>query len=486
MKYIQMGRFNLNPNFAVGHSQPQKRIGKSNISANCPQYDFLTRGYRANPLQALFSVASYLATANSRLKATCILLLGCLFVGQSLFASKIFIPMDVENQSNHLKAYGIAYYVLGKNQKVDWLLNYQGGSFAFDHYVELESECKIRGVSYEVLPEAKYTKILEEVSDPDANMDLVRLEKLPKIAVYTPDNKQPWDDAVTMVLTYAEIPFEKLYDTEMLEDKLVQYDWLHLHHEDFTGQYGKFYAAYHTAAWYIEEMNKNEAMAKKHGFQKVSQLKLAVAKKIREFVIGGGYLFAMCSATDSYDIALAAEGTDICEKMYDYDAQDPDAQSKLNYERSLAFKDFKLVTNPYEYEYSDIDATTVRKVPFSADYFTLFTFSAKFDPVPSMLCQNHTTTIKGFMGQTTSFVNRALKSSTLVMGENKGAGEARYIHGDIGKGTWTFYGGHDPEDYQHQVGDPPTDLSLHPNSPGYRLILNNVLFPAAKKKPQKT
>lgn len=394
--------------------------------------------------------------------------------------------MDESTQKNHLKAYGIAYMVLTKSQKVDWLLNYKGGSFVFDYSADVENECKIRDVSYDVIPEAKYTGILDEISDPDVNMDLVRLEKAPKIAVYTPDGKMPWDDAVTMVLTYAEIPFDKVYDDELLDDKLVKYDWLHLHHEDFTGQYGKFYQAYSTAAWYIEDVKKNEAMAKKHGFSKVSQLKLAISKKIKEFVIGGGYLFAMCSATDSYDIALAAEGLDICEKMYDGDAQDITAQNKLDFNRCLAFKDFRLVTNPYEYEYSDIDATTTRQVPFHSDYFTLFTFSAKFDPVPTMLCQNHTTTVKGFMGQTTSFKNRVLKSSSLVLGENKSAGEARYIHGDLGKGTWTFYGGHDPEDFQHQVGDPPTDLSLHPNSPGYRLILNNVLFPAAKKKPQKT
>ena len=394
--------------------------------------------------------------------------------------------MDESTQKNHLKAYGIAYMVLTKSQKVDWLLNYKGGSFVFDYSADVENECKIRDVSYDVIPEAKYTGILDEISDPDVNMDLVRLEKAPKIAVYTPDGKMPWDDAVTMVLTYAEIPFDKVYDDELLDDKLVKYDWLHLHHEDFTGQYGKFYQAYSTAAWYIEDVKKNEAMAKKHGFSKVSQLKLAISKKINEFVIGGGYLFAMCSATDSYDIALAAEGLDICEKMYDGDAQDITAQNKLDFNRCLAFKDFRLVTNPYEYEYSDIDATTTRQVPFHSDYFTLFTFSAKFDPVPTMLCQNHTTTVKGFMGQTTSFKNRVLKSSSLVLGENKSAGEARYIHGDLGKGTWTFYGGHDPEDFQHQVGDPPTDLSLHPNSPGYRLILNNVLFPAAKKKPQKT
>ena len=402
------------------------------------------------------------------------------------FGAKILIPMDETEQENHLKAYGIAYNVLVKQYKVNWLLNYKGGSFVFDQVQEFENECKIRGVSYEVIPEAKYTKILEEIADPDVNMDIIQLEKPPKIAVYTPDGKLPWDDAVTMVLTYAEIPFEKVYDDELLDDKLVKYDWLHLHHEDFTGQYGKFYAAYNTAEWYINDKKKNEDMAKKHGFSKVSQLKLAVSKKIKDFVIGGGYLFAMCSATDSYDIALAAEGTDICGAMFDGDAANPNAQTELDYSKSLAFKDFNLVTNPYEYEYSDIDMTQVRRVPFNADYFTLFTFSAKFDPIPSMLCQNHTTTIKGFMGQTTSFRSSLIKSGTTILGDNKSVGEARYIHGDLGKGTWTFYGGHDPEDFQHQVGDPPTDLNLHPNSPGYRLILNNILFPAAKKKPQKT
>ncbi|HMN32847.1 MAG TPA: hypothetical protein PKA54_05695 [Chitinophagaceae bacterium] len=401
-------------------------------------------------------------------------------------AAKILIPMDAKSQKEHLKAYGIAYFVLTKNIKVDWLLNYRGGSFVFDQYEELEKECRIRNVSYEIIPDAKYTAILTQLADPDENMDIVQLEKPPKIAVYTPESKLPWDDAVTLVLTYAEIPFDKVYDNELLEDKLVKYDWLHLHHEDFTGQYGKFYAAYHNFPWYIEDEKKNEAMAAKHGFKKVSQLKLAVAQKIKNFVIGGGYLFAMCSATDSYDIALAAENTDICDVMYDYDSQDPQAQSKLDFNQCLAFKNFRLVTNPYEYEYSDIDVTNARRVPFNSDYFTLFTFSAKFDPVPTMLCQNHTTTIKGFMGQTTAFRSNLLKSSTLVMGENKSANEARYIHGELGKGTWTFYGGHDPEDYQHKVEDPPTDLSLHPNSPGYRLILNNVLFPAAKKKPQKT
>ncbi len=409
-----------------------------------------------------------------------------LFISQSIWAAKILIPMDAEGQKNHLKAYGIAYYALGKAVTVDWLLNYRGGSFVFDQYAELEKECKIRDVSYEIVPEAAYTKILSDIADPDVNKDIVRLDKLPKICVYTPDGKQPWDDAVTMVLTYAEIPFDKVYDTEVLEDKLVKYDWMHLHHEDFTGQYGKFYAAFRNADWYKENMRLNEAMARKHGYKKVSQLKGNVAKKISAFVAGGGYLFAMCSATDSYDIALAADGVDICGHQYDYDAADPNAQSKLNFNKTFAFKDFKLKRNPLEYEYSDIDVTQTRGNVFKRDYFTLFTFSAKFDPVPSMLTQNHTTTVKGFMGQTTAFRNSTLKSSSLILGENKSLGEARYIHGEHGKGTWTFYGGHDPEDYQHQVGDPPTDLNLHPNSPGYRLILNNVLFPAAKKKPQKT
>lgn len=409
-----------------------------------------------------------------------------LLISKILFASKILIPMDVEGQKNHLKAYGIAYFVLSKAVTVDWLLNYEGGSFVFDHYAELEKECKIRDVSYKIIPEASYTKILEEISDPDANMDIVRLDKLPKICVYTPDGKLPWDDAVTMALTYAEIPFDKVYDDEVLSDKLLLYDWLHLHHEDFTGQYGKFYQAFSQADWYKEDVRLNEAMALKHGFSKVSQLKLTIAKKIKNFVAGGGYLFAMCSATDSYDIALAAEGTDICASIYDHDAADPQAQSKLNYENCFAFKDFYLKANPLEYEYSDIDVTQTRRIPANSDYFTLFTFSAKFDPIPSMLTQNHTTTVKGFMGQTTAFKESTLKSSTQILGENKSGDEARYIHGNYGKGTWTFYGGHDPEDYQHQVGDPPTDLNLHPNSPGYRLILNNVLFPAAKKKPQKT
>ncbi len=401
-------------------------------------------------------------------------------------ASKIFIPMDADNQTNHLKAYGIAYAALKDGMTIDWLLNYEGGSFGMDQNEGIERMCKLRGVSYEVMSDAQYLGVINKISDPNFNGDIIKLEKAPKICVYTPPGKQPWDDAVTLALTYAEIPFDKVYDDEVLASKLPEYDWLHLHHEDFTGQYGKFWASFQNANWYQEDVRLSDAMAAKHGFKKVSQLKLAVSKKIRDFVAGGGYLFAMCSATDSYDIALAAENTDICDVPFDGDPPAPDAQQKLDFSKCFAFKDFQLFTNPYIYEFSNIDNTQFRRVNKEADYFTLFTFSAKFDPVPSMLCQDHTTTIKGFMGQTTSFRKEVLKSNVLIMGDYKPANEARYIHGEYGKGTWTFYGGHDPEDYEHAIGDPPTDLNLHPNSPGYRLILNNVLFPAARKKPRKT
>ncbi|MFN8285737.1 MAG: hypothetical protein U0V74_03235 [Chitinophagales bacterium] len=389
-------------------------------------------------------------------------------------------------QANHLKSYGVAFWLLKQGVAVDWLLNYRGGSFAAPYNEKIESECKIRGVSYEVIADGQYTSILTEIADPEQNMDVMKMEKAPRVAVYSPKTKQPWDDAVTMVLTYAEIPYDVVYDDEILDGKLLQYDWLHLHHEDFTGQYGKFYQSYGNAQWYLDDQADNEARAARRGFKKVSQMKLAVAKTIRDFVFGGGFMFAMCSATDSYDIALAAENTDICDVMYDHDPQDPNAQSKLEYDQCFAFEKFHLRTNPYEYEYSDIDANFGRTVQKDLDYFTLFDFSAKWDPVPTMLCQDHTKTIKGFLGQTTAFKKDYVKSSVLVMGQNKSANEARYIHGEYGKGMWTWYGGHDPEDYQHLVGDPPTNLDLHPNSPGYRLILNNVLFPAAKKKKQKT
>lgn len=394
--------------------------------------------------------------------------------------------MDAEGQKQHLKAYGVAFASLKLNISVDWLLNYRGGSFAIEQNDPIERLCKLRGVNYDIISDAQYLGIVEKISSPDNNEDIIKLEKAPKVAVYTPPGKHPWDDAVTLVLEYAEIPFDKVYDDEALDQKLPEYDWLHLHHEDFTGQYGKFWGAYRYASWYQEDVKLSESIAKRNGYKKVSKLKLSVAKKIREFVAGGGYLFAMCSATDSYDIALAAQNTDICDVPFDGDPMAANAQQQLDFSQCFAFKDFVISQNPSEYEYSNIDNTVYRRVPMETDYFTLFSFSAKFDPVPTMLCQNHTEIIKGFWGQTTTFRKEVIKSSVLVMGENKAANEARYIHGEFGKGTWTFYGGHDPEDYRHLVGNPHTDLSLHPSSPGYRLILNNVLFPAAKKKPRKT
>ncbi len=395
--------------------------------------------------------------------------------------------MDDVTQTNHLKAYGITYWSLEKGNTAKWLLNYEGGSFLLEDNEATRNECKIRGVSFQIISDTQATQILEEISSPSKNMEAVVLEKAPKIAVYSPKDKMPWDDAVTMVLTYAEIPFDVIYDEEVLNEKLLLYEWLHLHHEDFTGQFGKFYGSYKTAPWYIEQKKSAETLAAKLGYSKGSQQKLAVALKIRDFVIGGGFMFAMCSATDSFDIALAAEGVDICETMFDGDPSEMDYQNKIDYNKTFAFKDFTLVRNPIEYEFSSIDMTRKRQnIKRTADYFSLKEYSAKWDPIPTMLCQNHTQLVKGFMGQTTSFDRDAVKSNVLVMGEIKLNREARYIHGVKGKGMFTFYGGHDPEDYQHRVGDPKTELDLHPNSPGYRLILNNVLFPAAKKKKQKT
>ncbi len=412
-----------------------------------------------------------------------VLLLLCSFSARAGF---LLLPMDETTQQNHLKAYGITYWTLEKQYKVSWLLNYRGGSFLLPDADEIRKECQIRGVSFEPISDAETNAILAEIASPSQNMEAVVLERTPKIAVYTPKGKQPWDDAVTLVLTYAEIPFTPIYDEEVLEDKLILYDWLHLHHEDFTGQYGKFFGNYKNAPWYIEQKRDAEALAAKLGYSKVSEAKLAVAKKIRDFVIGGGFMFAMCSATDSFDIALAADGVDICEPMFDGDPSEGNYQSKIDYRKSFAFKDYLLERNPNVYEFSDIDMTQKRKVPMEKDYFTLMDFSAKWDFVPSMLCQNHTQLVKGFMGQTTSYDSQLVKSNVLIMGESQYNGEARYIHGQVGKGFFTYFGGHDPEDYQHRVGDAPTVLDLHPNSPGYRLILNNVLFPAAKKKKQKT
>ena len=415
-----------------------------------------------------------------------LILFFALFFSQGVFASYILIPMDEVSQENHLKAYGITYYSLKNHHKVQWLLNYRGGSFLLEDFEGLRNECTIRGVSYEVLSDAKVALILEAIQSPSQNQEAVLLEKAPKIAVYSPKTKQPWDDAVTLVLQYAEIPYDVVYDEEVLSNKLLLYEWLHLHHEDFTGQFGKFYGAFRSAPWYIEAKQAAEALANKLGFEKVSQEKLAVALKIRDFVIGGGFMFAMCSATDTFDIALSAEGVDICESMFDGDPSEPGYQQKIDYNKTFAFTNFILERNPMVYEFSNIDTTRKRKILKTEDYFELREFSAKWDMVPAMLCQNHTVLIKGFMGQTTAFNPETVKPEIIVMGQNNVNGEARYIHGVKGKGMFTFYGGHDPEDYQHRVGDPKTELDLHPNSPGYRLILNNVLFPAARKKKQKT
>lgn len=401
---------------------------------------------------------------------------------------KLLIPMDL-TQSDHLKAYGVAFWVLENGGTVDWLLNYRGGSFQTEFTEVLARECRIRGVLYEALSGTEAVTLAATIQQDDNNMDIVRLEKAPKVAVYVPPNFKPWDDAVTLALEYAEIPYTKVWDEEVLSGKLETYDWLHLHHEDFTGQYGKFYGNYRFAQWYVEQQALYEREAKRLGYRKVSEAKKAVARAIKDFVAGGGFMFAMCSATDSYDIALAAENVDICESMFDGDPPDRNCQEKLDFSKTLAFGNFTLDRNPLRYEYSNIDIPTSDPPPIrdpNTDYFTLFDFSAKYDPVPTMLTQNHVSVVKGFMGQTTAFKKSLIKSTVVRLAEREGTEEVRYLHGNVGRGTFTWYGGHDPEDYQHAVGDPPTDLSLYKNSPGYRLILNNVLFPAAKKKQQKT
>jgi len=415
-----------------------------------------------------------------------VFLLMALGMATGLRANYILIPMDM-SQTNHLKAYGIAYWVLENKQDVDWLLNYRGGSFAMKYQTKFENELIIRGVSYQVISAAEYNNIVATIASPSSNMDVMKLEKFPKIAVYSPKSKQPWDDAVTLVLTYAEIPYDVIFDDEVLDGELPKYDWLHLHHEDFTGQYGKFWRNFKNMPWYIAQKQEFEVSAKRHGFRKVSQLKLAVVKSIRDYVASGGFLFAMCSATDTFDIALAADGVDIVDRMYDGDPPDTRAQQKLNFNNCFAFQNFILERNPAVYEFSSIDMqANERGLSEKNDFFKLFEFSAKWDPIPTMLTQNHVHIIKGFYGQTTAFRKSLIKPDVVIMGETKSDGEAKYIHGIYGKGFWTFYGGHDPEDYQHIVGEEPTDLKLHPNSPGYRLILNNILFPAARKKKQKT
>ena len=402
-----------------------------------------------------------------------------------LAQSKILIYMDLK-QTDHLKAYGVTFHALQAGIKSDWLLNYRGGSFLIDYTDKIANECRIEGVAFDNISASQAVQIYSDVQSEDNNMDVVRLEKAPKIAVYVPPGFAPWDDAVTLALEYAKVPYDKIWNDEILKGDLSKYDWLHLHHEDFTGQYGKFYASFSNAQWYIDQQMMYEKDAKKNGYKKVSDMMKAVAETIKNFVGNGGFLFAMCSATDSYDIALAAHNVDICAEMYDGDAADPDAQQKLDFSNTLAFTNFKLEMNPYVYEYSDIDIQPNEIGNFQNDYFTLFQFSAKYDPVPTMLTQDHTNVIRGFMGQTTMFRKKDIKSSVIILAQREGTDQIKYIHGNYGRGTFTFYGGHDPEDYQHAVGDPPTDLALYKNSPGYRLILNNILFPAAKKKKQKT
>ncbi len=400
-------------------------------------------------------------------------------------ASYIFLPMD-ESQSNHLKAYGLAYWVLNTGTEVDWLLNYQGGSFMFQYNQKFENELVVRGVSYQVISDAQQAQINNQVSQPDVNMDVMRLDKPPKVAVYSPKSKQPWDDAVTLVLTYAEIPYETIFDDEVMDGKLPTYDWLHLHHEDFTGQYGRSLRHRHQP-WYQAQKQESEGLATRYGYAKVSQMKLGVTHKIKEFVAGGGFMFAMCSGTDTYDIALAADGVDIVDALFDGDGVDPEAQQKLDFSKTFAFQDFTISLSAEERGFSNIESPRwERGLSEGNDFFSLFTFSAKWDPIPAMLTQNHEKIVKGFMGQTTAFRKEYIKADVTIMAETKTANEVRYMNGTVGKGTWTFYGGHDPEDYWHMPGEESTDLSLHPNSAGYRLILNNVLFPAARKKKQKT
>lgn len=409
-----------------------------------------------------------------------------LFIFGFVNSQKLIIPMD-QSQNNHLKAYGVIYSILSNNISVEWLLNYKGGSFLVDSYPFIENDCKIKGVTYNFINASQVLEVYSIIEQ--NNMDITLLEKKPNIAIYTPPNKQPWDDAVTLALTYAEVEYETLWDEEVHLGKLELYDWLHLHHEDFTGQYGKFYRSHRNSQWYKDQKNQFENLASKLGYSSVHEQKKAIARDIKKYVSQGGFLFAMCSATDSYDIALAINKSDGVHSVFDGTKIDPNIQNKLDYSKTFAFTDFKLVTDPMIYEFSDIDYPPSNN-PITrgakADYFSLFEFSAKYDPVPTMLTQNHVSIIRGFMGQTTGFDKEKIKSHIVIMGNDPSSNQVKYLHGNFGNGTFTYYGGHDPEDYQHFVGDPTTDLSLHRNSPGYRLILNNILFPAARKKERKT
>lgn len=423
-----------------------------------------------------------------RSKFTALLLL--LFLGSGFFhlqaQNRVLIPMD-GSQTNHLKAYGIIFNHLNEGETGQWLLNYRGGSFLTTETQDIIRKSRIRNVKVEVITESQAAQIIGEVENPGVNMSAVNLEAAPKIAVYSPPGSLPWDDAVTLVLDYAEIPYDTVYDRQVLSGELADYDWLHLHHEDFTGQFGKFWGMYQNAPWYITQVQDKQELATELGYEKVSQLKLDIVHEIRDFVGNGGFMFAMCSATDTFDISLAAEGLDIIPREIDGDPIDYDVNNRLNFNETFAFEGFEVITDPYEYEHSTIDIEVdLNRISESLDFFTLFDFSAKWDPVPSMLTQNHVSSIRGFYGQATAFQRDKIKNSAVILAESPGRDQVKYVHGNYGNGTFTFYGGHDPEDYTHRVGDPPTDLSLHTNSPGYRLILNNILFPAAEKKKKQT
>jgi len=400
-------------------------------------------------------------------------------------AQRMLIPMD-DGQTNHLKAYGLAYNAIKAGMQAEWLLNFRGGAFLLPDAPELRRRGGLDGISMETVSDAQLAGIRRDMTG--GNMESVPLEKAPKIAVYSPPEAQPWDDAVTLALKYAGIEFTAVYDTEVERGDLTTYDWLHLHHEDFTGQYNKFQLGYRDAPWFRELVAKNQATARKLGFVTVPALKKDVAERIRQFVERGGFLFAMCGATETLELAIAGHNVDIAGGFADGSPMDPNSDAKMQWQRSFAFKDAHLEHSPFVNSMSDIDGHQVnvagRRQPLGT--FTLFNFSAKFDPVPSMLVQDHRSVLNDFYGVTTSFSKATLKNGVVVLATEEGAPWTKYVHGDYGKGTWTYLGGHDPEDPQHAIGNPPTDLSLHRSSPGYRLILNNVLFPAAKKKPLKT
>jgi hypothetical protein len=412
-------------------------------------------------------------------------LMGPLSVLTAPLSASLLIPMD-DAQSDHLKAYGLAYRAVQAGGRVEWFLNYRGGSFLLPDADAVRRDAALNGIAVEPVGDDALLGIRGEIAA--NNMDAIPLEKAPRVAVYVAPNAAPWDDAVTMALQYAGIPFDKVWDPEVLNGGLARCDWLHLHHEDFTGQYSKFYLIYTGAPWLADMVQRNSDAARTLGFPSVPELKKAVARTIRGYVENGGFLFAMCTATETIDLALAAEHVDIAASFADGTPADPNADAKLDWSKAIAFTGGRVEPNPMIASFSDIDGHQVnagpRRQPLGA--FTLFNFSAKIDPVPTMLVQSHRQVIPDFYGLTTSFLRTRLKPADILLADETGAPWVKYIHGDLGKGTWTFFGGHDPEDPQHQIGDPPTDLSLHPHSAGYRLILNNVLFPAAKKRELKT